>query len=647
MNARIERTAFATALSLVFVLTFLAYYPGLSGDFAFDDFPSILQNSNLNIHSLNTDELLSASLSSGSGPLRRPVSMLSFALNRYAFGPGPYSFKLTNVAIHLVTGALLFVFTLFLLKGYRELHARQLSDAALRWLALTVAAAWMLHPLNLTSVLYIVQRMTSLAALFSVAALCVYAYGRLRMLKGKSGLLLILIVVPIFGALSVLSKESGILLPLYICVVEVCIFRFRITAGGKVDRRLAVLYAGSFAIVLLIALAWLLPHPERILAGYEGRGFTLAERLLTEVRVVLLYLKWIIYPNIHELGLYHDDIAVSTDFFAPPVTALALLGISGLIGIAIWQYNRRPLITLGIAWFFVGHALESTVIPLELAHEHRNYLPDYGIVLAIASLIPLPDRATKWTRSCYTITLSTLLLLAAVTWLRAGQWADNVSHAQYEARHHPTSPRAVFALGRIYANLAIAGYMRDPDKALDVLERASVLDTHGIMPDASLILAASKLSRQVDPSWLTRVQSKLGDGPLSPSDINALHELSGCAQEICPISHQQIIELFKSAGATAHLSENPCQRADLLTIQANYLTSQGDNLREPLAVMTLASRLCPQEPQYRINLVRISLVLGRKKQAGSEIQKLQDMNLFGRLNQDIAALKYQLGQATD
>ena len=72
-------------LWLVVVLCAAAavYWPGLSGGFQFDDTVNIEQNSLLRLRSLSPGALLAAATSSESGPLMRPLSMLSFALNRY------------------------------------------------------------------------------------------------------------------------------------------------------------------------------------------------------------------------------------------------------------------------------------------------------------------------------------------------------------------------------------------------------------------------------------------------------------------------------------------------------------------------------------------------------------------------------------
>ena len=228
--------------------------------------------------------------------------------------------------------------------------------------------------------------MTSLATLFLVCGLCLYVAGRLRMLDNRRGLPLILTGLLVFGGLAIFSKENGALLPLYMLVVEMTLFRFR-GSKGQADKAVIIFFLATVAIPAGLLLLYLSMHPAAVLGGYSGRNFTLTERLLTESRVLVFYLKMIIMPSITELGLYHDDIAVSRGLLEPPTTLYSLITLSGLLLGALLLLKKRPLVSLGILWFFAGHVLESSIYPLEIAHEHRNYLADYGILLAASMAV--------------------------------------------------------------------------------------------------------------------------------------------------------------------------------------------------------------------------------------------------------------------
>ena len=323
------------------LLTVAIYVPGLSGDYMFDDMPNLLHNAQLDIETLDSESIQGAAFSSGSGKLRRPVSMLSFTLNRYFFGVAPYSHKVVNLIIHVLTGIGLYWLSCLILSSYRQYRNPASGDSSSRWIPVVVAGLWLVHPLNLTPVLYIVQRMTSLAALFTVLGLCLYMTGRMRLLAGKTGMLLILTGLLLFGALAVLSKESGALLPLYMLVLELTLFRFR-NNQERLDVPVISFFTLMIALPAALVLAYLVLNPGFISGGYAYRHFNLEERLLTEGRVLVFYLKSILIPSISELGLYHDDIAISRGLLDPPATLYSLLALSGMRLGALLLLGKQP-----------------------------------------------------------------------------------------------------------------------------------------------------------------------------------------------------------------------------------------------------------------------------------------------------------------
>ena len=196
-------------LYIVFILilgaTYLIYYPGLWGDYVFDDSANILENKKLAITSLDWNSLSAAFWSGGAGPLGRPISMLSFALNYYFTGFDPYYFKLTNLTIHFINGILIYFLSLLIFKRLNV--EKKIRAELVPYLALIVSAIWLIHPLNLTSVLYVVQRMTSLSTLFGFLTLVLYCYWRSYPKSSLNTILICLGMLCCFLA-SIFSKES-------------------------------------------------------------------------------------------------------------------------------------------------------------------------------------------------------------------------------------------------------------------------------------------------------------------------------------------------------------------------------------------------------------------------------------------------------
>ncbi|MGH8858792.1 MAG: tetratricopeptide repeat protein, partial [Polaromonas sp.] len=446
------RTPYLTALA-TFMLGALAvalYWPGLQGGFFFDDGPSILKAEGVGIQTLSIDSIHQALASGGAGPSGRPVAQLSFALNHYFSGFDPFAFKATNLAIHLACGLLVFCLARGLLTSARPTarpyHLLVASGA--------VTALWLLHPIQLLPVLHVVQRMTSLSALFLLAALLLHLRGRER--GGRAGAAWLMLAWGILWPLSFFSKETGALFPLFALIWELVVRR---SSTGGLDR-FARRFAALAGLCLAAALAYVLsPRAQWLWSGYDLRPFSLVERLLTEGRVIWFYLGLIVVPRMEALGLYHDDIAVSTDLFSPWTTLPALCGLAGLLWLAWRLRTRAPLVAFGIAWFLIGHALESTVLPLEIAHEHRNYLPLLGILLAGgAALLHALESKGAYKTIGVVFTAAALAYFPFVTALRAHQFGDELRRTQIEVQHHRTSARAQYEAG-----LTLAGF---PDSAV-------------------------------------------------------------------------------------------------------------------------------------------------------------------------------------
>src|SRR5882724_2582323 len=188
----------------------LAYRPGLTGGFALDDYTNVVNNTAIAIQHLGWDPLVHAMFSFQAGPAMRPVSMLSFALNAYFTGPtDAMAFKATNLVIHLFDAAWVFMLLSQLLGISPEQQAAGNPGSRYPWLAFVAAAAWLLHPLNVMPVLYVVQRETALSSVFVLLGLNLYVRARQRQLAGKTGALAIWFGVPALTVIAVLCKESG------------------------------------------------------------------------------------------------------------------------------------------------------------------------------------------------------------------------------------------------------------------------------------------------------------------------------------------------------------------------------------------------------------------------------------------------------
>lgn len=511
---------------MALVLTALVYSLGLPGDFEFDDGVNLLNNSGFLFKERDFDNVIRAALSSDSGPFRRPVSMFSFALNQYATGMDPLYFKVTNIAIHLLNVTLVYWLVGLIVRS----KAMGFCDRRYnRWVSLIVASLWALHPINLTAVLYIVQRMTGLSVTFMLLAMGFYLSARndFNRMSYKSAVAKFICVV-VAGVLGVFSKESALLLPLYLLLLEYFCLGFAGREGRK-DSWIRKGYVLFLMVPVLCILVYVLFNPLLVTGGYAARPFSFLERVLTEPRVLWFYVGQILMPNIQSLGLYHDDYNVSHGLFDPISTLFSIVAWAILLLSAYFLRSKKRYFAFGVLWFCVGHILESTVFPLELIHEHRNYLPSIGVIFLIVFVLKdfFRDSDNILLRFVFP---SLVITLAVATSARAAQWQNLTDHAISEAINHPNSTRANFQLARVYSKwMAMEGVHPYYEKAKEYFTRSINVDKEGRNGGYfGLIHLAAQAGEPIDPYVVESLISRLPASASIGADYAFLGALANC-----------------------------------------------------------------------------------------------------------------------
>lgn len=624
-------------LLLIVVAVVCVYFPGLFGGYTFDDFPNLVDNTELHVSTLSFDRWWAAIFSSPSSELQRPLAMFTFAINYYFSGLDPFPVKLTNLIIHLLN-----VFLAFRLADiiFRTSMVRsEGTNPTPSTLALFVTALWALAPINLTPILLSVQRMESLAQVFVFIGLRLYIDGRLRQLSGSGGWGRIFLGIVICTGLGTLAKETATALPLYAFLVECLLFHFR-NETRRIDRRLLLFYTGILLIPMLIGSIWILQF-SLAPTSYAARDFTLTQRLLTETRVLWDYAHWTLIPNLSELSLYHDDYAISQSLTNPLSTSFAIIGLVGVLAAAVFLRKRRPVAALGIALFLAAHALTATVIPLELVYEHRNYFSSFCLFMALADIVfALMQNATARFAGA-TLGFAFIVFFSFTTLLRATEWGNPIRFALSESAKHPYSPRARYDEGRTY--VVLSDYDKNSPfflKAKQALIAASTLPNANILPEQALLILASRTNTAIDGNWWRNLQRKLQSRPIGVQETSALSALSRCQIEgHCALDPARMLDTFYAALNASK------QRADILTLFANYAVNVLKDYDLGLRLLHGALEKSPGTFQYHENLVRILIFVGKFDEAQSEMVQMARMNHFGTHTSQLARLDERLAGA--
>lgn len=655
------------------VLCTAVYWPGLSGAFLFDDYPNIVDNHGLQISNGHVSSLVRAALSSPASEFKRPLASLSFAANYLAAGLAPFSWKATNLVIHLLNGWLVFLLTRALLRSVgahpvrdqapSEQSPSQAPQGSRRAgiVAALIATSWMLLPINLTGVLYIVQRMESLANLFVLIGLLGYVVGRQRMMAGRSGPWLCMSSVLMATAIGLLAKETAVMLPLYAFLIEWLVFRFapgRSLDGGEREHRgLKWFFALVLALPMTVGLAWLLPGLLRA-SAWATRDFTLGTRLLSEARIVSDYVAWTLLPTPGALSFYHDDFRISTGLLSP-WTTLVGIGFVAVLAVGMWtQRRRRPLVALGLALYLGCHLLTGTILPLELIYEHRNYFASFGLLLALVPLLAAPREVMQAPMETLTekgrpaafdqplplslprhVLLGGLMLLWAVeTALTANAWGNPLSLAQDLAARAPASPRAQYELGRTY--IIYSHY--DPlspfiEPAYAALEKAAALPESSILPEQALIFMNARMGRPIKDVWWNSLVGKLKARKPSVQDESSLGALTQCAGKgLCELSKDRMVDAFLAA------LSHPNPTARVLATYGDYAWNVLQDRQLGLKMTDEASTVAPSEAAYHITLARMYLAERKYALVRTQINAIQALNIGGRLNDVLRTLEDEL-----
>lgn len=617
--------AFLTA-GLILIAT-ITYWPGLYGWFIFDDHVNLVTAEGWKVTSLHWQHWLQALTSDISGKVGRPLAMGSFAANHYFTGLDPFWLKAGNLALHLTNGLLIWCLCH---QSFQLLPENQRPANYISWI---IAVAWTVHPLQVSTVMYIVQRMEIGAATGILLSLTFYMKGRVRQIEGRTGWPW-LASLPLPVLLGLGFKETALLVPAFALLLEYTLLRFR-SADTAVSRRWKVTWAALILSGACLYIYMIVPQVAHW--PYEIRGFGPTERLLTQLPVLVMYVQQTLLPLPETMRFYYDSFPISHSLFRPLWTATSAVALAALVATSIFVRNRFILTTLGVVWFFTAHALTSNLWPLEIAFEHRNYLALLGLLLAVVQ--PLGNLASRLSNDAkLTILILPILLLAALCNLQARTWGDPTQLAWTLENRAPNSPRASYDLA---SQLLIAAG-DDPSSpfwsmAIKQFERDAFPPTQSPLAIQGLLLTHGRAGIDPPPEYWELLQNSLLGGSLYGGSAASLQALTACQiQGRCNFDTSRMTEIFIDVVRQHH------NNATAHTLYANFAWNVLDERPLAIKLQAEAARLAPTDPAHRIALAKFLLASHESADVdkGRElIRHLKSENRFGSLSRDIADLE--------
>ena len=574
-------------------LLILVYQPGLAGAFVFDDL--------INLNALGryggvTDRAsfllyLTSGIADATG---RPLSTLSFLIDDMTWPSESSGFKRTNLAIHALN-SLLLAWLLIRLSARAGLSIHHGQRAAV-----LAALLWALHPLWVSTTLYVVQRHAMLPALFVLVGLLCWdaAWRRLELGGPRAAWLFGFVGLGLASLLAALSKPNGALLPALAATLWWLFYRRHTTALPAISQHAgrwlprAALLAPASAVLLALMLAL----PGFIDTAASSRPWTLGERILSQPRALWEYLGLLVLPREGSAGLFADDFVVSTGLLTPWTTLPAVLGLIALATLAVRLRRRQPIAAAAVLFFLVGHSVESSITPLEPYFEHRNYLPALLLFWPLAvwltqlaqtpsgqaqsaqadrSLVR-PDRTPARRDRLRHLRLGLIvilpLLLAGLTWSRAVVWGDLPKLMVLFAERSPESPRAQQSLARLHTlagdhELArerlLRGLSARPDDALLALTLVTVeCRLGGVGPEA---LATATRAFATLPAWTSVMYGWLTE------------KIEQARRGDCAgLNLDDLAGMLAAAAANPRVANQPGWLQDVLGLQGQLTLARGD-----------------------------------------------------------------------
>jgi protein O-mannosyl-transferase len=431
----------------------------------------------------------------------RIVGYLSFAFNYQMHQFQVTGYHVVNILIHFLTGLAI----LGLLRGLVRTPTLNplFSENVKRWLPFVVALIFVLHPLQIQGVTYIVQRLASLAALFYISAMACFIQARLT--KKTLFRIFWIMATVLLALLAFLTKQNTITLFIALLLLEIIFFhRETIRIKATIALLAVALFIGLFVLFLEQSpvfqkqLFQQLPVLEKLdTFTRETTDISRTTYLTTQINVLWEYMGLFFSPASSHID-YDNNRFITTSFLYPhdnyhligrilhSQTIWALVGHALLLGLAVFSLRRWPLVAYAILFYYLAHAVESSLIPIrDVIFEHRTYLPNLGLAILCAWLIvvQLPRWLNKHTPLIvFSIILILTSVLGSATWLRNEMWRDPITLWQHNVEQSPYKSRGWIILGKHFIQNG------QPAQGIDALNHAIIKKTN---PDGSQSLSVT------------------------------------------------------------------------------------------------------------------------------------------------------------
>ncbi len=403
-------------VAILVLLCLIAFIPGLKAPFFYDDLNTILMNPAIQspgdygryFHQLE-------SFSADQARMFRPLVLISLAMNWKWFQDRTLGWHLTNLLGHLLCVILVY-FLLQALSGSRQM-------------AFLAAALFAVHPSRVEPVLYLSARSEIFASLFYLLSFLLFLKSQTARKKSAE---LILGIFSLLGFwLGLFSKDLAITLPAAL-TLERIFFR---QLNRKSIIWLAIFWGNAliyFWVRRALNLYTFLP---------PARPRPVLENLLLQSRVMVYYLRWLIFP-------IHNSVEAKFSPVSPAGIILSMLLLAAVVAAGIYLARTKPLIGFLVFFFFIVLSPSSSVVSLVVeGNLVRGYLAGLFIFVVLAELILFAPSAGLRARLKIVLAVIYFVCLLGLSWNWSAAWQSPSRLWSETVKNFPDHSRARNNLG--------------------------------------------------------------------------------------------------------------------------------------------------------------------------------------------------------
>lgn len=428
---------------LLFTIACILYGQTIHFDFAMDDNIMIKLNKSVQKGTAGFGELFTKSMVYGSNGRNdgayRPITMMSFALDKQVFGNKPEAFHFINVLLYAVSS--IFLFSLL----------RAFFPTWHLFFPFLIVLLFITHPVHTEVVANIKSRDEILSFMFSVLAmLMVFRSGQ------SNAVVMLWLAFPVF-LLGCLSKETALTL---VVLVPMSLYFFTTRSWKEILKTSLPFFAGAL-VYMLLRTSFLdsvgSSTAIRVIDNTLMAAANANEKYATILFITWKYLWLLIFP--HPLSWDYSIKQIPICNFSEIRTLLPLLLFTAMVIFTFLGLKSRNVLSWCILFFFTTLALVSNIlIPIAATMAERFlYFPSLSfcmaLVFVVTKLTKTDLKSFSWFKNRVLLTVIGVIVLAysAKTYARSGDWRNNLALFESGVKSAPNSTRTHSSLAYEYA----------------------------------------------------------------------------------------------------------------------------------------------------------------------------------------------------